>query len=76
MKTLKRGAEGADVVKLQNALKEAGYPLTVDGVFGPGTDKVVRKFQKDNGLAAERIVGRAFVFGEVWSERHAKDGQA
>lgn len=58
MKTLKRGAEGADVVKLQNALKEAGYPLTVDGVFGPGTDKVVRKFQKDNGLTADGIVGR------------------
>jgi len=46
-RTLKKGAEGEDVAALQSALKAAGYnPWTVDGKFGPGTDKALRAYQK------------------------------
>lgn len=44
--------EGSDVEKLQTALG-----VTSDGVFGEGTKASVEKFQKDNGLKVDGIVG-------------------
>lgn len=49
---LKIGSKGDDVKKLQEKLK-----LSVDGVFGPNTEKVVKEFQSKNGLTADGIVG-------------------
>ena len=34
----------------QARLSELGYEVSVDGVFGEGTERVVRQFQKDRGL--------------------------
>ena len=34
----------------QARLSELGYEVSVDGVFGEGTERAVRKFQKDRGL--------------------------
>jgi N-acetylmuramoyl-L-alanine amidase len=49
--------EGADVRKLQEKLKAAGLSSTVaDGVFGMGTDKAVKEFQKTKGLLANGVV--------------------
>ncbi len=49
--------EGADVRKLQEKLKAAGSIGTVaDGVFGMGTDKAVKEFQKTKGLLANGVV--------------------
>jgi N-acetylmuramoyl-L-alanine amidase len=49
--------EGADVRKLQEKLKAAGLTTVVaDGVFGMGTDKAVKEFQKNKGLVANGIV--------------------
>jgi N-acetylmuramoyl-L-alanine amidase len=49
--------EGADVRKLQEKLKAAGLATVVaDGVFGMGTDKAVKEFQKNKGLVANGIV--------------------
>ena len=49
--------EGSDVQKLQEALKKAGFAVSTDGVFGPGTDKAVKEFQQKKGLTADGIVG-------------------
>ena len=47
-------------VNIQKALKKAGYysgPL--DGKVGPGTRDAIAAFQKDNGLTADGVCGRA-----------------
>lgn len=50
--------EGSDVRKLQEKLKAAGFAISVaDGVFGSGTDKAVKEFQKKKNLVADGIVG-------------------
>jgi putative chitinase len=49
---LKVGSKGEDVKKLQQKLG-----LGADGIFGPGTERAVKKWQIDNDLAADGIVG-------------------
>ncbi len=51
--------KGNDVKKLQRALKNAGYDIYADGVFGPHTYSVVKKFQNDNDLMVDGVVGPA-----------------
>lgn len=50
-------ADNATTV-LQQALADKGYNLDVDGVFGVGTEQAVRKFQADNGLDVDGVVGK------------------
>src|SRR5262245_58073961 len=54
-KPLKRGSHGARVKKLQRAL----HLSPVDGVFGPGTSRAVKRFQRRHHLHADGIVGAA-----------------
>lgn len=51
--------EGDDVLMLQNALLELGYSeLGIpDGSFGKLTDKAVRRYQEENGLVVDGVVG-------------------
>lgn len=51
--------EGADVRALQQALAAAGYGVSVDGVYGPGTETAVRALQAAMGLGVDGIVGQA-----------------
>lgn len=53
------GSTGDLVRQVQAKLKGFGYALDVDGVFGPQTDKVVRSWQKSNGLVVDGIAGPA-----------------
>ena len=55
--TLSQGSRGQEVIKLQQALKDKGYDITVDGVYGAKTREAVIKFQKDNGLTPDGIAG-------------------
>lgn len=59
--TLRRGANGDEVVRLQSLLNhtdEVAESLAVDGVFGGATDKAVRQFQVAHPpLAVDGVVG-------------------
>ncbi len=54
----KIGSTGADVRKLQQQLKDAGFdPGKIDGTFGEGTAQAVESFQRAAGLKADGKVG-------------------
>lgn len=53
-----KGADGSDVIILQTALKAKGFPITIDGDFGPGTERAVKDFQRQSNLAVDGHVGR------------------
>ena len=55
---LKLGSKGDDIKRLQEKLG-----LAADGVFGPGTEKAVKKWQIDHDLAADGLVGEG-----TWSK--------
>lgn len=48
---------GQDVLKIQRALRKAGYRVTLDGHFGPETDIAVMRFQRKHGIAPDGMVG-------------------
>ena len=54
---LRRGSSGIAVRALQQRLIARGWKLTLDGVFGPGTDEVVRAFQREKHLQVDGVVG-------------------
>lgn len=59
---ISRGSCGSYVTEAQNALIQKRYPLNqygADGIFGNETEQVVRKFQRDNGLSSDGIIGPA-----------------
>ncbi len=58
--TLRFGARGDDVRRLQALLREVGHlGGPVDGHYGNGTLRAVRSFQRAAGLAADGIAGTA-----------------
>ncbi|MGW4829318.1 glycoside hydrolase domain-containing protein [Amycolatopsis japonica] len=58
--TLREGAAGAAVNRLQRALTAAsGKTLAIDGAFGPNTEKAVRDYQSSRGLGVDGVVGQA-----------------
>jgi zinc D-Ala-D-Ala carboxypeptidase len=92
-RTLRRGMSGSDVRELQ--IRVAGWAtdyaskkyITVDGIFGSGTEAAVKRFQRAYGLAADGIVGpqtQATLNSLeswdkstkhfAWSEFYSKDG--
>lgn len=54
---LRRGSKGDAVVDLQKALQKLGFMVAIDGDFGAGTEVAVAKFQRDQKLDVDGIVG-------------------
>ncbi|UYF99324.1 N-acetylmuramidase family protein [Halomonas sp. GD1P12] len=64
---LRHGSIGPSVTALQRELTRAGYPVSIDGDFGPNTERAVRLYQRDHGLVADGIAGpktRAALHGQ------------
>lgn len=51
------GSRGSEVEELQRLLNQNGANLTVDGIFGRGTDTAVRNYQRSKGLSVDGIAG-------------------
>jgi hypothetical protein len=54
---LKKGSKGEFVLLMQEMLQKLGFQISTDGAFGPGTEKAVIKFQQQNNLKVDGIVG-------------------
>ena len=57
---LAKGSSGKGVEELQQMLLDKGYELPakgVDGLYGPETASAVKKFQEDNNLKVDGVVG-------------------
>jgi peptidoglycan hydrolase-like protein with peptidoglycan-binding domain len=59
---LQLGQTGDDVTYLQNRLNIMGSNLRMDGIFGSDTEIAVKRFQRDNDLIVDGIVG-----SQTWS---------
>ena len=56
---IRQGSKGDSVKWLQWELDSKGYPLNVDGIYGPKTEAAVRQFQTDvfvDGIAGENTL--------------------
>ena len=66
--TIRRGASGALVQKLQARLLELKlYRGPVDGSFGGGTEGAIKTFQKMQGLSQDGCVGDT-TWGKLFNE--------
>lgn len=55
---LKKGDRGSDVRKIQAVLQKIGYDVgPIDGIFGSNTEEAVKRFQLNNGLVVDGIIG-------------------
>lgn len=66
--TVRRGDRGEAVKDLQRILKDMGYNLEVDGIFGPLTKSVVESYQGKMGLTRDGIVGP-----KTWAALESKE---
>ena len=65
-KPLRRGSSGDSVRVMQQRLSDLGYALSVDGMFGPGTQKAITDFQQTKGLSADGVAGPA-TWAALWA---------
>ncbi|MFE3515224.1 glycoside hydrolase domain-containing protein [Streptomyces sp. NPDC059166] len=65
--TVRDGSTGEAVRRLQRSLTAAlGRTVSVDGVFGPGSEQAVRDYQSSRGLGSDGVAGPA-----TWSALQA-----
>ena len=72
-RTLGKGDRGSDVVTLQRVLRMKGYRISIDGIFGRGTKRTVKRFQRRRRLQADGRVGplTTRALAATWTPRTA-----
>jgi lysozyme family protein len=73
---VRRGDRDHPVRTLQDLLREAGYTVAVDGIFGPLTDQAVRSFQQAKQLSVDGIVGPQTWSALIVTVRRGSSGDA
>jgi peptidoglycan hydrolase-like protein with peptidoglycan-binding domain len=73
---VRQGDRDHPVRTLQDLLRERGHTVTVDGVFGPLTDRAVRDFQQAAGVGVDGIVGPRTWAALVVTVRQGSSGDA
>jgi len=66
VRLIKRGDYSEEVGEIQQILKDRAYIIVVDKDFGGGTERVIKAFQRDNGLLDDGIVGP-----QTWDALHS-----
>ena len=56
--SVRKGARGNITRLIQERLNSVGFHISTDGIFGSGTEKAVKVFQRNRGLSADGIVGK------------------
>lgn len=67
MKVLKYGSKGNAVAKLQIALRNKGYDISIDEHYGRATESAVKGYQREKGLIVDGIAGPQ-TQGELFKE--------
>lgn len=78
---LKQGMKHSQVIKLQKLLNHTGYVIAKSGagspgneinIFGSKTTKALMKFQKDNEMKADGVVGKMTraLLNEMWDDTY------
>ncbi len=57
--SLQRGDQGVRVLALQEELRNQGYFVTPDQLYGSQTESAVRQFQRDRGIVVDGVYGPA-----------------
>jgi len=57
LQMLRLGSRGVAVKQLQRDLSSLGHRLSVDGDFGPATERALKQFQRESRLKADGIFG-------------------
>ena len=73
---LRRGDSGTKVQAMQYLLRQRGYSISADGVFGSGTENAVRQFQSAQGLTADGVVGQNTFNKLILTVREGDSGNA
>ena len=73
---VRQGDQQHPVQTLQYLLRARGHSVTVDGIFGPGTDAAVRAFQQQKALAVDGIVGPATWSALIITVKRGSQGDA
>ncbi len=68
-RTLKIGARGDDVRKLQHLLTKLGFKTGIDGDFGPATQKSLKRYERSRKMATDGVVSK----GQAERMRRAAD---
>jgi hypothetical protein len=66
---IKLGDRGREVVAVQTRLRQRGWKIDIDGVFGPGTAEVVEAFSREKHLLALPGVVGPGVWNALWSTK-------